>query len=389
MIDKHITVDEIHWRRVLPWLNLLRAAPLAIRCGQVLLAMLAVLAMEAGYWVLFNHPIGAPSYNGERLGHPANILWAIESGMNYVEYTESGSSSITDLLSVNLLIREVWPWATVTSAAADCFDVRGSWPSLAAVCSNLLWSLLVWAIFGGAITRIVAVRFARDESVPMLTALKFSSRNWQSYLYGPLLPMLGVIPFAVLGARTGAINRWWHVEFGVIPFCLNVILMACGIGMAFFLLLMALSWPLMVAAISTEGSDGFDGLSRAFGYVMNRPWYFAFLVGMTHFVGIVLLAVARLFAVFAMHLAQWSSGIFGLADLQFIAHHLVFAVMVCYFWSATTIAYFLLRQSEDGTPLNQVYIPGPPPKPEPLPVVGVAASQQPVIEQPLIERPQT
>ena len=65
------------------------------------------------------------------------------------------------------------------------------------------------------------------------------------------------------------------------------------------------------------------------------------------------------------------------------------SVLVSFFWSATTVIYFLLRQSDDGTPLDQVYIPGPPPKPEPLPVVGVAASQQPVIERPVIERPAT
>ena len=60
-------------------------------------------------------------------------------------------------------------------------------------------------------------------------------------------------------------------------------------------------------------------------------------------------------------------------------------VVVSLFWSATTVIYFLLRQSDDGTPLDEVYIPGPPPKAEPLPLVGVAASQQPVIERPATE----
>ena len=61
-------------------------------------------------------------------------------------------------------------------------------------------------------------------------------------------------------------------------------------------------------------------------------------------------------------------------------------VSVSIFWSAITVIYFLLRQSEDGTPLDQVYISDPLPKAESLPVVGVAASPQQVIEQPLIER---
>ena len=61
------------------------------------------------------------------------------------------------------------------------------------------------------------------------------------------------------------------------------------------------------------------------------------------------------------------------------------AVLASYFWSATTVIYFLLRQADDGTPLDEVYISGPPPKSEPLPLVGVAASQQPIIERPVIE----
>ncbi len=30
----------------------------------------------------------------------------------------------------------------------------------------------------------------------------------------------------------------------------------------------------MYATISTEGSDGFDGFSRAYSYVFSRPWHY-------------------------------------------------------------------------------------------------------------------
>ena len=92
-------------------------------------------------------------------------------------------------------------------------------------------------------------------------------------------------------------------------------------------------------------------------------------------------------------LTNWSVGPISENDSGTLWLHVLnvtrIGVSVSLFWSATTVIYFLLRQSEDGTPLDQVYMPGPPPKPDSLPVVGVAASQQPVIEQPLIERPQT
>ncbi|MHC4469531.1 MAG: hypothetical protein ACYS99_01080, partial [Planctomycetota bacterium] len=53
-----------------------------------------------------------------------------------------------------------------------------------------VWFLLVLAIFGGAIARIIAMRIARDESVSAKDALTFSTRNLLSYLLIPVF--LGV-----------------------------------------------------------------------------------------------------------------------------------------------------------------------------------------------------
>jgi hypothetical protein len=222
----------------------------------------------------------------------------------------------------------------------------------------------------------------------MCAALKFSARNWQSYIYGPLLPMLVVGVLAFVGGSVGWLHRWWGQGTVVLDY-LGFLPMLCGLVMALLLGLMALSWPLMVAAISVEGSDGFDGLSRAFGYVMNRPWYFAFLVWLAHLVGAATYWIVQLVKAVAIHLAAWSCGVPSsfphLGIWNGVADHAASAVMISFFWTATTVIYFLLRQSDDGTPLDEVYIPGPPPKPEPLPLVGVAASQQPVIERPATE----
>ena len=48
MIDKHITVDEIRWRSVLPWLNLLRVPDVAFRARTIVVATLAVLVFGLG-----------------------------------------------------------------------------------------------------------------------------------------------------------------------------------------------------------------------------------------------------------------------------------------------------------------------------------------------------
>ena len=53
-----------------------------------------------------------------------------------------------------------------------------------------------------------------------------------------------------------------------------------------------------------------------------------------------------------------------------------------FFWTVFTINYFLMRERDDGTPLTDVYLPEEHDQDEMAPVVGVAASEQPVIERP-------
>jgi hypothetical protein len=385
MTDKHITVDSIRWHSVLPWLHLLRAAQLALRVRVVLLALCAVVVFGSVGMAIRMLPFHS-SY-----GQNSTIVGVLEEP---IESPFGLADRISDWPQNHRQGWLVWPWNTVMTPGAKLFW-KGTrpWSGVATAWTDLLWALLMWAVFGGAITRIHAVRFARNESVSPLTAARFSSRNWQSYVYGPLLPMLGVGGLTLFGVLVGQVSGWFGDARGSALLYLGWLPLLASFMMTALLLLTVLAWPLMVAAISVEGSDGFDGLSRAFGYVMNRPWYFLFLLCLALGIGVLTSHFAWWFLGFAFHLAEWSTGgdqgVRGLIrpfDIWQIGLKLLhLAVLVSYFWSATTVIYFLLRQSDDGTPLDQVYIPGPPPKPEPLPLVGVAASQQPVIERPATE----
>lgn len=385
MTDKHITVDTIRWHSVLPCLHLLRAAQLALRVRVVLLALCAVVVFG-----IVEMAIGMLPFHSS-YARNSTIVGVLEETL---KSPVGLADRISDWPQRHGQEWLVWPGSTVMIPGAKLFwkDPR-LWSDVALAWTDLLWALLVWAVFGGAITRIHAVRFARDESVSPLTAARFSSRNWQSYVYGPLLPMLGVGGLALTGVLVGQVAGWFGDARGSALLYLGWIPLLASFVMTALLLLTVFAWPLMVAAISVEGSDGFDGLSRAFGYVMNRPWYFLFLLCLAFGIGILTSHFTWLFFGFAFQLAEWSTGgdqgVRGLMrpfDIWQIGLKLLhLSVLVSYFWSATTVIYFLLRQSDDGTPLDQVYIPGPPPKAEPLPLVGVAASQQPIIERPATE----
>lgn len=396
MTDKHITVDTIRWHSALPCLHLLRATQLAFRARTIALAMLAVLIFALGNAALRNLPFVK--------GKDAEALFPVltELSESLSEYKNSAEDQSRGWLIPREVPTEigyrgwsegyrwmVWPLETVFRPARRLFDFGNRWSDVATAWTSLLWALFVWGVFGGALTRMMAVRFARDESVSVRTALRFSIRNWQSYLYGPLLPMLGVGFFTLIAFSVGSVERWLAASNGLVLAVFGFVPLLCAVAMTFLLALMAVGWPLMTVAISTEGSDGFDGLSRAFGYVLNRFWC---LLGQTLLVWLMgYFTIGLLFAFFGTTswLIDWSvgpisKGVSGVLwfDVLNVAR---LGVSISFFWSATTVIYFLLRQSDDGTPLDQVYIPGPPPKAEPLPLVGVAASQQPIIERPATE----
>ena len=381
MTDKHITVDSIRWHSVLPWLHLLRAAQLALRIRVLLLALAAVAMFSVGQLAIHRLPFHA------RYGASPTFLDVLN--------TKSLDSHRFDLNPQGGINRWslAWPWISTGRPGAELFfrpsqATASSWSTVATHWTDLLWSWLVWGIFGGAMVRMHAVRFARDESVPPLHAVRFTSRLWQSYLYAPLLPLLGAFALSAAGWIVGRADAWYAGGQGGVLLVMGWLPTLASLAMALLLLLILASWPLMVAAISVEGSDGLDGLSRAFGYVVNRLWDFLFLVAVA--VGVGLLTAYFTDWLFGMtfQLAEWSVGVRGVTSFDVWADFLKMlqlAVLGSYFWSATTVIYFLLRQSDDGTPLDQVYIPGPPSKAEPLPLVGVAASQQPVIERPATE----
>ncbi len=385
MTDKHITVDSIRWHSVLPWLHLLRATQLALRIRVLFVSLCAVVVFGMGEMAIRRLPFHEARESRGTLDE------ALVSTLPNLESLRSPTLDLSPHKNESHLWL-TWPWVTVAAPAKQLFPpFPQTWSGVAARWTELLWALLAWAIFGGAITRMHAVRFARDSSVSPGHAVHFSSRLWTSYLYGPLLPMLGVGGLSLIGLCAGGLDSWlgggrggWLLILGWLP-------LVAGFAIAALLILLGASWPLMVAAISVEGSDGFDGLSRAFGYVLNRLWLFVWLVGLALGLGLLLNYFLMFFFQFSTHLAAWSTGINdGIREVRSfdlwkeLVRLLHLAALVSYFWSATTVIYFLLRQSDDGTPLDQVYIPGPPPKAEPLPLVGLAASQQPVIERPTV-----
>lgn len=274
-----------------------------------------------------------------------------------------------------------------------------------------IWCLLVFAYFGGAICRSAAVQSAREESIAPGAATAFVREKYIGFLLAPALPVVAILAIGVLIAiLAGAIGCIPIVGTLMTP-VFYILTLVGGFAMALFLIALVLSFPLMWPTIAVEGSDGWDGLSRAFSYVGARLWHLLFygVVLLVH--GAFAFAFVRLIAMLTLKLAHtatkstmnlvhyptettlgkldamwsmpaWSNlslipradaepfwGTFAVAELGplgwfgtlclrfwvYLIVGLVGAFIVSYFFSGSVQLYYLLRHDVDGADFEEVY----------------------------------
>jgi hypothetical protein len=137
----------------------------------------------------------------------------------------------------------------------------------------LIWSVAVWAFFGGVITRIAAVQFGGKERISLKQAVQFVMRRYVSYILSPLVPLMIIAAIMLAMSLYGLI--------ALIPILGDIVLYGIGLPLVIlggivmaFILIGLVGYPLMYTTISVEGSDTFDALSRAYNYVFQAPWQY-------------------------------------------------------------------------------------------------------------------
>lgn len=169
----------------------------------------------------------------------------------------------------------------------------------------LVWSIATWAFFGGIISRIAAVQFSGKERVTLRQAAEFVAKRYVSYLLSPLVP-LGVIAVIVVCMAIYGLVAMIPGLGDIVLYGLGMPLVLIG-GVAIAVLLVGLiGYPLMFTTISTEGTDTFDAVSRAYNYVFQAPWSFLWY----SLVAVLYGALVTLFVVFmgslAVYMGKWA-----------------------------------------------------------------------------------
>jgi hypothetical protein len=167
-----------------------------------------------------------------------------------------------------------------------------------------VWELLVWGLIGGAITRIAALRFTRDEVPPLTMGLKQAAMKLPSYSLPPLIALAGTAIFALQLLVLG-----WMMRLDVLALVAGIFwpfVILLGLMMSILLLGALVGWPLMWSTVSVEGTDAFDALSRSYAYTYHRPFRLLWYVLFAALLAMISMFVVKLFATSAIVLGDWS-----------------------------------------------------------------------------------
>jgi hypothetical protein len=375
-------VHEIRWSDALPWWILFRAAGCAFTPTVILLAALGVAAVWAGGSVADRLGFALPEVAVPGMG-TEGIALADPDGTLVVAADPLLPSRAALPWLHEAVSRLPGPVRSGLQLVATPFRPDASLAVVGAAAARIGWFLLVWAIFGTAICRVVALKLAGEEPPGPLSALGYGSQKWPPAVNSVLFVLVGIAALSIPGALIGlGMRTEWGLAFAgaVWPLVLlgAVVLAILAIGVV-------AGWPLMVAGVGVERADSFQAISTAFSYLYQRPLHFAFYLLVAAVVAIPSLAAAGLFADATGSLAIWAASFgmghgrtqaviaglsgggpladaWGLQALRFWSRglaNLLGSFGMGYFWSIATAAYLVLRQDVDGTMLDEIVLEEP------------------------------
>ncbi len=285
-----------------------------------------------------------------------------------------------------------------------------------------MWALLVASFFGTAITRVAAMNVATEDTIGPRETMRFAVRKFSTAIWTLLVPLLALLVYGFVLAVLSLLGRvpgFGHVWYGIMGVAYIVPLLG-GLFFAAVMLVYVPSLLLFQPAISAEGNDSFDAVSRSYSYVFSKPWRLAFYAVVAIFYTRIILLVAALLVIWAGKITNdfmavgigplmldnrtaldlsavmsepagfgwvwavfyWTpaidavrhftggnvynsfraAGHFGgwviiLWQHLLLAAYLGFAASLLY--SVMTQVYFLMRKAVDGTPFDEVYIETP------------------------------
>lgn len=394
---------EIIWQDICPWLILLKSCRLAISFRMLVLAAFALTATVAGHRVvggLFSGTDDPLVQEWIRL-HGA-WPWELRVDVAAVAKSRTPEAAAPAADPIGQVIGRlplVGPylargpvahvWLHLADPFIQVFRYDTNVVRLAYLLLCCVWSALVWALVGGAMTRVAGLWLVRGETFGPVEAIRYAVRRWPPYFFAPLLPLGGAllisIPLIVLGLGM-------HID-PLVPVAglLWPLVLLAGVLLTIIVVGLLVAWPLLWPSVSVEESDAFDAVSRSYAYAFQRPLHYVFYLLVASILGLALMLAVDVFAGRVLDLStlfvSWGSGtqridhilapVAGAKQGLLLAagswliglwtngvFTLQLAFQFAFFWSTSSAIYLLLRRDVDATEMDEISVDEETPGPE-------------------------
>ena len=408
-----VHVDQVDWTALLPFVRLFRGYRMAIHPAKLLLALMLVILTYLGgvgmdlIWGAQVQPGEVQQYLGVS-SYTLGVRGA-DGRAGVFETTLAVESRAFERMVVSATQLNFGFTSFLAGRGFDAGGVLGalsimvvgvpgwlytSHPGFLAV--FLAFSFLLTVLFGSAIARLAALQATRDLHPSAFTALRYTAKRYVSFVLTPLIPVGVAVSIGLFLALAGlALFNLPYLD--VVGALFFGIFLACGFAVALILFGLLIASPLLLPTLAVEGSDAFDAISRAFNYVIGRPWRYLFynLVMVVYgaitylFVGLIVFLTlwctkaavglwtfagdgdqTRFDAILPnpqlgelVHTVEWSaldgSGWLA-ASIVMVWVKLLIALLpafaVSLFFCEQTWIYLLLRRTAEGAELDEVYL---------------------------------
>ncbi len=331
MAEEAKEIQFIDWRRTFAFLEILRSFRIAIHPVKIILCFIGLaasvgvgVAVDQIPWVgqtnvrVSSSPVAMFSVTGPEVLNFSTEAAPQTSFLDNVR--EIGTHTLWGRWAMPYVNGKSWgdfadfAMTPVTAARQSIELIIAYWQEawLFALINTILL-LAIWAVVGTAVSRMAAVRIAREESVPMGRALGFAFRKWPSAVMSPLLPF-GVLVMlaAVVGALAGLPMNIPYAGEIVVGLLWGVVL-AVGFLLAMIFIGGTFSVGLQWSALAVEGSDSFDAISRSVSYISSRPWRYIFYGVFSTVYGCLTFVLVKFVAFLTLFISHVCVGLFTFA----------------------------------------------------------------------------
>lgn len=328
------------------WPRLLRALPMSLDLSRLVLGTI-MLALVASWAALLARV-------GERMGF--DELSRVPGSMAALVRVPEGAGPG---------VLPAWA-ASAHAALTDLGGFIADSPFLALALGALIAPL--WAIGGGAVSRMVAVDLAGNVHLGASDGVGFATSRFKSLTVSLVLPILG-LGIVSLALKIGGAILFGIPGLGVVGALLYPVFLIAGLVFILGGIGLIVGHLMIIPAGVVEATDPVDAVQRALAYTLGRMWrgglYLLLLVAQGA-LGFFLLAwlAEGVLALTAGFAGAWAGlpapGGAGGSLIQFwtmLTRFLVLGWLATYIFSASTVWYLLLRRVHDGQDISEIWMP--------------------------------